>query len=297
MDTTTLFDSSFWESAWNEAIEADQERKRAKKSVDVWNRRAKNYDKNVDTDSGNRRVEEALAFLDTYGVMSEKLRILDLGCGPGNFTMAFAERGHQVVALDPAEEMLTILREKLAKRPDLEPLVKTVGDDWIPLVPQEYGWDNNFDLVFASMTPGVQDVTTLEKVMQVSGGYVYLSRFSGPRIHPSVQAVWEHFNDKPYYSQSLDILFPLNWLYAEGYKPAMHFARWERQHEQPAQEALEEMRNVLSLRMDIDRQVEQVMAQYVEAHSDENGLLSETKGATSAMLLWHVDKRVLTKGG
>lgn len=297
MDTSILFDTTFWESAWHQANEADQERKQAQKATDVWNRRAKSYDKNVNTHSGNKRVEEALSFLDGYGVLSKKLRILDLGCGPGNFTMAFAERGHEVVALDPAEEMVATLEKKLLQRPDLQPLVKTVVADWIPLVIGDYGWENHFDLVFASMTPGVQDVATLEKVMQVSRQYVYLSRFSGSRTQPSVRAIWEHFHDRPYYSQSLDILFPLNWLYAAAYQPAMHFARWERQHAQPAAEAVEEIRNVLSLRMDITEKEEQVIAAYVDGHVGGDGLFRETKGATSAMLLWHVEKKVLTRLG
>ena len=297
MDTSILFDAAFWESAWHEAIEADQERKRAEKAVAVWNRRAKSYDKNVGSESGNRRVAEALAFLDAYGALSKKLRILDLGCGPGNFTMAFAERGHEVVALDPAAEMLATLQEKLEERPDLQPLVKPVVADWIPLELADYGWSGHFDLVFASMTPGVQDVTTLQKVMQASRQYVYVSRFAGPRTQPSVQAIWEHFHDRPYYSRSLDILFPLNWLYAMGYQPAMHFARWEREHQQPTDEAREEIRNVLSLRMDIDERVEQVIAKYLAAHADSDGQLREIKGATSAMLLWDVERKVLIRSG
>lgn len=294
MDISALFSPAFWEHAWNEAIAADRERSNEKRAVDVWNRRARNYDKNVGSESGSRRVEEALAFLDAYGVLKNKLRILDLGCGPGNFTIAFAERGHEVVALDPAEKMLAMLEEKLQARPDLRPRVTAVAADWVPLIPSEYGWDNHFDLVFASMTPGVKDVATLEKAMAVSKRYLYLSRFAGPRLQPSVEAIWSQFNAAPYYSLSLDILFPLNWLYAAGHRPVQHFSHWQREHCQPVDEAVDEIINVLALRLDVDESVERAVRLYVETHA-ESGRFCEQKGATSAMLLWDKSKHVLTR--
>ena len=219
METSALFDPTFWESAWKEANVTDQAREQDRKTVEVWNRRAKSYDKNVGTDPGNRRVEETLAFLDGYGILNNKLRILDLGCGPGNFSVALAERGHEVVALDPAEKMLAMVEEKLVGQPALKDLVAPVLADWVPLSLEQFGWHGYFDLVFASMTPGVRDVATLQKVMRASRQYVYLSRFAGSRTQPSVEAVWARFQSKPYYSQSLDILFPQNWLYASGYRP------------------------------------------------------------------------------
>ena len=297
METSALFDPTFWESAWKDANVTDQTRGQDKKAVEVWNRRAKSYDKNVGTDSGNRRVEETLAFLDGYGILNKKLRILDLGCGPGNFSMALAARGHEVVALDPAEKMLAMLEEKLAEKPALKDLVTPVIADWMLLSLERFGWDGYFDLVFASMTPGVGDVATLQKVMRASRQYVYLSRFAGSRTQPSVEAVWARFQSASYYSQSLDILFPHNWLYASGYRPAMHFARWEREHHQTVAEAIEDIRNVLALRMHVDEAEEEAIRMYVENNLDKDGLFCEVKGATSAMMLWHVEKKVLTRTG
>lgn len=297
MEVSSLFDAVFWENAWEEALVLDQSRAQAKKAVDVWDRRAKSYEQNLGTESGNMRVEETLAFLDAYGILNHKLRILDLGCGPGNFTIAFAERGHQVVALDPAAKMLAILEEKLRAKPACKALVTTVQADWMMLSLTEYGWNSYFDLVFASMTPGVSDVKTLQKSMAAAKHYVYLSRFAGPRTHPSVENIWNQFHAKPYYSLSLDILFPHNWLYASGYRPVQHFAQWEREHAQTVEDAVEEIKNVLALRMAVDGVVEDAIRRYVAERADREGLFTEVKGATSAMLLWKIEKRGLARLG
>jgi SAM-dependent methyltransferase len=295
LDTSLLFSPEFWEKAWDEANIKDKER-REKKAVDVWNRRAGNYDRNVGSNSGKKRVDESLAFLESYGILNRKLKILDLGCGPGNFSLAFAERGHSVWALDPAEKMLDQLRAKLETKPELKSRVIPVVADWIPLELGDYGWEKQFDLIFASMTPGVYNVPTLKKAMNACKGYVYLSRFAGPRSQPSAEAVWQRLNGNDYYSQSLDILFPQNWLYATGYRPAAHYVRWEREHSQLIAEAVDEIRDVLALRLDIDAAVEKMIEDYVIEQA-EDGIFTEKKGAASAMLLWRVDKEVMNQGG
>ncbi len=42
--------------------------------------------------------------------------MLDLACGTGNFSLLFAEKGIDVVGVDPSEDMLSVAREKAAKQ-------------------------------------------------------------------------------------------------------------------------------------------------------------------------------------
>jgi SAM-dependent methyltransferase len=237
-------------------------------------------------------VEAALAFLDRHGVPGGKLSILDIGCGPGSFALAFARRGHNVTALDHAGKMLEMLREKLAAEQGLPGAVQTVLADWTELDLDDRGWRGRFDLVFASMTPGIRDVATLEKAMAASRCFVYLSRFAGPRIMPSLEAAWEELRGGTYHSPSLDIIYPFNWLYASGFRPVIGYNRWEREHRQTAEEALEELLDILSMRMPVDNVSEQKVRELVISRSDQ-GLVVERKGATAAMLLWRVDGELL----
>jgi len=284
---TAVFTVEFWEKAWQEATAGDEAVETTKSAAQVWNRRAASYE----ADTGQGRVTEALTFLDNYGALEGKLKVLDLGCGPGAFTMALAERGHQVVALDPAEKMLEKLEAKLLAR-ELQPLVRPVLADWVPLRLEDYGWEKHFDLVFASMTPAVSNVTMLKKAMQAAAGRVYLSRFAGPRLQPSVDAIWRQFSDKPYYRRSLDIFYPLNWLYAGGWRPVVHYSRWEREHRQLAEEAVAALLDVLAMRLEVDGRVVAAVEEYVAARA-QDGYFTERKGATSGMLLWDVEKEIL----
>lgn len=292
MNTRELFSPDFWEQAWKLAAEADKRRGDAKDAAQAWSRRARSYDKNVASESGQKRVEDALSFLDRNNVPASGLRILDLGCGPGNFAVAFARRGNTVTALDPAEKMLELVEEKVKNMPEIAGRVTTVQGDWNEIDPARLGWEKHFDLVFASMTPGVHDVATLKKAMGVSRKYMYLSRFAGPRKVPLLQTVWRELTGGDYHSQSLDVLFPLNWLYSSGYRPVLQYHHWEREHRQTTEEALEEIMDSLAMRMKVDGETEKRVRQIIEREATDS-YITERKGATAGMLLWRVDRGFL----
>ena len=60
-------------------------------------------------------VEDDLRGLVEF-VGSEPLRVLDLGCGTGRLALMLAERGHDVVGVDPAAAMLDVARTRDVER-------------------------------------------------------------------------------------------------------------------------------------------------------------------------------------
>ncbi|MBI3458518.1 MAG: class I SAM-dependent methyltransferase [Candidatus Rokubacteria bacterium] len=59
--------------------------------------------------------DEVLALLETSvpeGTDRRDVRVLDVGCGPGNFAFAVAEAGFSVVGIDPYAALLELAREK-----------------------------------------------------------------------------------------------------------------------------------------------------------------------------------------
>jgi ubiquinone/menaquinone biosynthesis C-methylase UbiE len=92
-----------------------------------------------------RRVQNAAA--DTFALGS---RLLEIGCGTGTDALFFARRGHPLVALEPAGEMLAAAREKIA----LAGFAKTVefkqaGAEQIDDVIAHYG-AASFDGIFSN---------------------------------------------------------------------------------------------------------------------------------------------------
>lgn len=71
-----------------------------------WNGRAKEYDKNVRQViySSRERVVWQKIFTDSLG--KDKLKILDVGTGPGIVANLLADLGHEVTGIDPCEGML-----------------------------------------------------------------------------------------------------------------------------------------------------------------------------------------------
>ncbi|MEH6631139.1 MAG: methyltransferase domain-containing protein [Halopseudomonas aestusnigri] len=71
---------------------------------------------------------------------SPPLKVLDLGCGTGLLTTAFAKAGHEVTGIDPALEMLNIAIRK--------PFGEKVM--WVKATAQTFASENHFDLIVLS---------------------------------------------------------------------------------------------------------------------------------------------------
>jgi SAM-dependent methyltransferase len=69
-------------------------------------------------------------------------RILEIGCGTGQATRAFARRGYRMLCLEPGPSLARVARERLAEFPDVA-LLPCSFEDW-PLAPAA------FDLVICA---------------------------------------------------------------------------------------------------------------------------------------------------
>jgi len=64
-------------------------------------------------DALNPVEDDQLGLVELVG--SDPMRVLDLGCGTGRLTLLLAERGHDVVGVDPAAAMLEVARARDAE--------------------------------------------------------------------------------------------------------------------------------------------------------------------------------------
>jgi ubiquinone/menaquinone biosynthesis C-methylase UbiE len=83
----------------------------------------------------NPLAQDTEFYLSLVGVQS--CSVLDLGCGTGTLCCALAERGHQVIGVDPAAAMLAVARSKTyAERVE-----------WVESSAQTYRSRQRFDLI------------------------------------------------------------------------------------------------------------------------------------------------------
>tara|TARA_B100001093_G_C26844055_1_gene1021921 strand:- start:979 stop:1641 length:663 start_codon:yes stop_codon:yes gene_type:complete len=97
--------------------------------------------------------------------------ILDVGCGPGHFTLTCLEQGKKVVALDIAKEMLN-LTKKRAVESGLENNLQIKFGDYLTT-----NFENKFDaIIVMGFFDYVEDpVTVLKKLLNECNKQIYIS--------------------------------------------------------------------------------------------------------------------------
>ncbi len=142
--------------------------------ADVWNKRSVSYAKGIEKDRRQKKTDEILAFLDQCGFDPEGAKVLDIGCGPGTLSLPLAKLGAEVTALDISSGMLDRLKDSV-KRDSLP--INIIECSWWTADIDELGFRNEFDLVIASMTPGIKDAENFDRMMDCSKNLCYYSNF------------------------------------------------------------------------------------------------------------------------
>ncbi len=283
-------DNENWEALWQKAKMARQERTGAGpgKDGEIWDKRARHFDRKVDGGEGSARVDAIMDFLEAEKVFSPGMSVIDIGCGQGTITLQLAMRAARVFALDPSKKMLQLLAGKVEEMG--LPHVHAILERWQEVDLEEYGWRDKFDLAFASMSPGINDAESLRKMMASSKKYCYLSTFAGRRDRPRDE-LWELITGKPFEPGDLDIIYPLNLLYTWGYRPSLRFYRHYRSDWFPLEEAVENLLQYLHLATSEEEKARKVVQDYVSARQQDARFFHE-RDIYHGMLIW--DKTVRT---
>jgi ubiquinone/menaquinone biosynthesis C-methylase UbiE len=109
-------------------------------------------------------VETRLAF--SMFKAEKGMKVLDVGCGTGNFSVKLAQEGCQITGIDISEEMLKIAREKASKNHDLSMEFKLMDVNQLDFD------DATFDAVFS--------MTAFEFIKEPAHGYAEMFRVLKP---------------------------------------------------------------------------------------------------------------------
>lgn len=295
--TQSIKEQYFWESAWQKAADRsrsetpaqDREPGRGPGQVARWDRMAKDFARRTGRKRASRRRDETIARLVEKGILTPRSRVLDIGAGPGSWALPMARRCARVTALEPSAGMVEILNEKI--RAEGADNIFVDQRTWQAADLGQSGWEGAFDLVFASMTPGVDGPAALRKMIAASRGWCYLSAFSGPGMHRQYAPLWEKFFGRPMPETPNDIIFPFNLLYAMGFRPDLTFSWWDREINWNRDETVRHFTAFFESRMAITPEAAAMIADYVDTRCPDGEYRPEKPVCRGAMI-WDVRKHI-----
>jgi len=288
-------DPEAWRRLWLESKERSPANRRERHGegaeVELWNLRASSYVEHSESEESRARRDRILAWLEQAGALQRGYRVLDIGSGPGNFTLPIARRVSEVVAVEPSQGMVGILEGRL----DSEGLknVRILPKTWEAVDLGAESWTGAFDLVLASMSPGVSTPAMLEKMVAASRTFCYLSGWSGGRWGKWGQAqrdLWPLLFDEELGDYPSDILYPFGLLYSLGYRPELRFLHPRTHLEMAEEEAVEGLIDQFSRYLEVGAEARRTIGTYVHSNSRKGTFVQEA-ATCQGFMLWQVSWR------
>ncbi len=278
--TEKVFVPKFWTDAWTGDRESDTYAvHKGFSTPSYWDKASATYNKDK-KEVADRRLFRAMAMLREKGLVFEGMRVLDIGCGTGLMTLALAEAGAQVIALDFSSGMLDRLRQEIPA--SLASRIELIQEDWMTVDIEARGWDAAFDLVVAFMSPGVATPQAFEKMMACATKGCAVRGWAARQQHAILLDLWEKIMDRPLEDKPQSILYKINYLFSLGLFPDICFdlVEWDQMV------ALEkELDNQLAFFSKVSDQPEKVLEQTIREHlaplDNGRGIRKAQKGLTA----------------
>lgn len=247
--------------------------KNEKDAREFWNRRAATFPR---YDPREESYEAGiLRRMKDMGVVFANKRILDVGCGCGQFTIRLAMMGKWVTGLDVSENMLGILRED-AERYALKN-IDSVRSDWLDFVP-----GTDYDMVFCTMTPALHSRQGKERLLEYGGAQVVYMDFQQRVRSGMLQGFYSLYNQEPHASNSA--LYMKDWLDERkiDYKRETVEGAWEKNMD------LEEAVNLcMATGYDFTtRPTEKEVRAYLEPLVDKTGVIPNRTNYVVDIFVW-----------
>ncbi|MGL4608020.1 MAG: class I SAM-dependent methyltransferase [Eubacteriaceae bacterium] len=205
-----------WIRKWEEEVAFAPKEQRIKDNINwikYWDFVAKE-----ESEVTEKTIAESVCdFLEKEGVLNKEGKVLDIGAGDGKYSLLFSKKVAEVVALDMSKEMLERLEKEIKK--EKIPNLKTCLEMF-----EKYQSKEKFDLVFASLCPGICDPESIDKMEALSKKYCVLITVAKNSRTQFTRDLGKKITDSPLTGHAPEIIYPFNYLYAKGKQPNLkHF--------------------------------------------------------------------------
>lgn len=276
-------DPEFWEEAWDAAWQQSllHRQRPGRAGSEYWDRRAARYTAQTQENGVVERIMKVVHMLGHKDALKRDSRVLDIGSGPGNYAIPIARRVQQVIALDPAGEMLEILRKR-AVDAELTNVV-AVHQAWEDVDLDQAGWRGAFDAVLALMVPPFNGAGNLKKMLAACRG-VFMAGGHVRRDDPVRRELWQELGLGEMPDFCPDPFYACHWLYASGYYPDLETDHYYSLRQLTPEDARAELEDAVYPYLELTTAVRERIRQFVEQRTSEGVFLS----ARSVVVGWVV---------
>ncbi|NLZ51704.1 MAG: methyltransferase domain-containing protein, partial [Thermoanaerobacteraceae bacterium] len=180
-----------------------------------WDLRACEFNSRLVSQRLTQETKQVLKFLKDKGALEKNSFVLDIGCGPGKYTLAFAKEVKWVTGTDISPKMIAFAKENAQSRGLRN--IELVQASWPEVKLEDTGWKKRFDMAFAAFCPGIDSAEALKKMVEASCKHCFLSGFVS-RQDQVMEGLKKHLGiqGKTWGNQ---IYFSFNLLWQWGYYP------------------------------------------------------------------------------
>ena len=203
--------------------------------------------------------------------------VLDIGCGPGTYTIPLARRAQRVVGLDSASGMIL----ELTRRASAQGLGNVSGRTAL--------WEDvegeSYDLVVSALSPAVRDGAALLRMGRCSRrDCCYITASSGEEMRIRNE-LWEKVVGEFRPSSAYDVKYPLNILLEKEERPDLRFLSARVSLDCDAQELIRNYQVYFEIFTIMDQEKRQAIADHILERS-EGGRFRKQVRKVLAVLCW-----------
>lgn len=259
--------------------QAQAQEKKMGDAQKFWDKRAPEFN-----EIGKITNDEVVDYLYQKGVIFEGAKVLDIGCGAGRHSKAFLGLGCQVTGIDISPAMIDFTKENTQDFASDRATFKVLPWDQADLAQE--GWENEFDLVFASMSPAIDGPEALKKMIKASRNYCYMSSHLIKRdaLGETLKQVLKR--DKGEDIQRKTLYYAFNILWQLGYLPEFH----HQDHDREKTRDIETAQNYYQQTLQVDDQETKKKMWDYFVEISENGIIKDHYQSKTGWLLWSVKK-------
>jgi len=146
-------------------IQKDMDKARAEQ---MWDNKSKSFYERTEKKQKQFANECVFQFIKERNLLHKDSRVLDIGCGTGRHLLEFSVYTPYLTGIDISSKMLAYAKEKLQHIPH----AKLIHGNWM----ETFTAENEFDLVFACMTPAIGSIENIQRMNAISKKYCMLER-------------------------------------------------------------------------------------------------------------------------